>query len=825
MSGNPQPMYARLVLNVPGVHGRFDYTIPAELQPQIRPGSLVIAPFGRQRVQGVVMELLDHPQVAETRPIERLLDAEPVLTEAQRALLGWLEMHFLYPASSFLPFLLPPGLALHADSEWVLNEKRLQSWTGELSPTARRLVELLRKRRGKLRGRQIAKHFPDESWQKVAEKLLQAGILERHPTLAPPRARPKFIRTAQLSTSPEIALATLPRLGRTEAVQQRRAAALRLLIEEKGPLNLSWIYAQTGCTLADLKALEDHGLIRFGEQETWRDPLDWLPATSSEVTPPPILTADQEAAWQAVYQAVCDAAEGKPTLPILLHGVTGSGKTELYLRAVAETLRRGRQAIILVPEIALTPQTVERFFRRFPGQVGLLHSRLSDGERYDTWRRARRGQLRILIGPRSALFMPLPSIGLIVVDECHDASYYQSEPPFYHAVTAAQAYARMCNAACILGSATPSVTQRYSAEIGQMRYLHLPQRIQAPLPTVQVVDMRRELREGVKDIFSRALSEALAETLERGEQAILFLNRRGAATYVFCRSCGHVLRCPRCEIPLTLHEDKAQLLCHQCGYRRKQPTKCPACESTAIRAYGLGIERVVREMEEHFPQARLLRWDRDTARHKHAHEQILQQFASHQADVLIGTQMLAKGLDLPLVTLVGIILADVGLNLPDPFAAERVFQVLTQVAGRAGRSARGGRVILQTYMPEHYVIQHVIGHEVENFYQRELQERRRLNNPPFSELLRLELRLPDAERLEAEAQRVAALLRSRLQEEATDVILSGPLPCFFARLGGDYRQQILLRGSAPQTILQGSLAPERLLEKGWRIETQPISLL
>lgn len=825
MSGNPEAIYARLVINVPGVPGRFDYAVPAEIRSQIRPGSMVIVPFGQQRVQGVVMELLDHPQVAETRPIEALLDAEPVLTEAQRTLLGWLETHFLYPASAFLPFMLPPGLNRYADSEWVLNEERFQTWQGELSPTAKRLVELLRKQRGKLRSRQIARRFPDQSWQRVAEKLLAAGLLERRPILTPPRARPKFIRTAQLSTSPEIALAAMSELGGTEAVQKRRAAALHLLIQEKAPLNLSWIYAQTGCTPADLRVLEARGLIRLGEQETWRDPLDWLQATPSQIAPPPTLTADQESAWQVIDQTVRQAAGGQPTVPILLHGVTGSGKTELYLRAVAETLRRGRQAIILVPEIALTPQTVERFFHRFPGQVGLLHSRLSEGERYDTWRRARRGQLRIIIGPRSALFIPFPSIGLIVVDECHDASYYQSEPPFYHAVTAAQAYARMCNAACILGSATPSVIQRYSAEIGQMRYLRLPQRIQAPLPAVQVVDMRQELREGVRGIFSRALSEALAETLERGEQAILFLNRRGAATYVFCRSCGHVLRCPRCEIPLTLHEDEAQLLCHQCGYRRQQPTKCPACGSTTIRAYGLGIERVVREMEQHFPQARLLRWDRDTTRYKHAHEQILLQFASHQADILIGTQMLAKGLDLPLVTLVGIILADVGLNLPDPFAAERVFQVLTQVAGRAGRSARGGRVILQTYMPEHYVIQHVIGHDVEKFYQRELQERQRLNNPPFSKLLRLELRLPNAERLEREAQRVAALLRSQLQEEATDVILSGPLPCFFTRLGGNYRQQILLRGPAPQTLLQGSLAPERLLEKGWRIETEPISLL
>lgn len=817
--------YARLVLNLPAVPGLFDYAIPPALEGRVAAGSLVVVPFGKQHVQGVILELLDQPQVAETRPIEDVLDPEPVLTDAQRALLLWMEECFLYPASAFLSLMLPPGLTRHADSEWTLNLARLQAWKGGLSPVEKRLVGLLQQRRGKLRGRQIAAHFRNVDWQRAARRLLEAGILERRAILTSPDVHPKYVRTVQLSVPPEEAEAAFSTLGRIAKVRERRVAALRMLLTEREPINLSWIYAQTGCTLADLKFLEARGLIRFGEQEVWRDPLDALQPEMTEPAEPPVLTPDQESAWNLIQQAFQASAAEQAVPPLLLHGVTGSGKTELYLRAVAETLRRGRQAIVLVPEIALTPQTVRRFLHRFPGQVGLVHSGLSEGERYDTWRRARRGQLRVIIGPRSALFMPLPSVGLIVVDECHDASYYQAEPPFYHAVSAAQAYARMTNAVCVLGSATPSVVQRYQAEIGQMRYLHLPQRIHADLPSVQVVDMRQELREGERSIFSRALRQALTETLERGEQAILFLNRRGAATYVFCRECGYVLRCPRCDIPLTLHLDQEQLLCHQCGYQRQQPRKCPSCGSTAIRAYGLGVERVMSEMERLFPKARLLRWDRDTARGKLAHDLILTQFASYQADVLIGTQMLAKGLDLPLVTLVGIILADVGLNFPDPFAAERVFQVLTQVAGRAGRSARGGRVILQTYMPEHYVIQHVVGHDVEKFYQQELRERQRLNNPPFVELVRLEIRSVSAEKAEAEARRVAELLHGRVDEQAVDVMVSGPLPCFFARLGGEYRWQILLRGVSPEALLQDALAPVRLIERGWRIETQPISLL
>ena len=344
-----------------------------------------------------------------------------------------------------------------------------------------------------------------------------------------------------------------------------------------------------------------------------------------------------------------------PTLQrttFLLQGVTGSGKTEIYIRAAQEVIKRGKQAIILVPEIALTPQIIRRFLIRFPGQVGIVHSKLSEGERYDTWRRARSGKLKVIIGARSALFAPLPNIGLIVADECHDSSYHQSEPPFYHAVSAAQEYARLCGAVCVLGSATPTVIQRHQADTKQIHKLALPKRIvQAEMPPVHIVDMRDELKAGQRGIFSRLLLKELESTLKRGEQAILFLNRRGTATYVFCRDCGHVLKCPNCETPLTLHtENKERLLCHQCGYERGKPKSCPQCGGKQIREYGLGSEKVEAEVNALFPKAKTLRWDWDTTRKKDSHEMILTHFANHKADVLIGTQMLAKGLDLPLVT-------------------------------------------------------------------------------------------------------------------------------------------------------------------------------
>ena len=682
--------------------------------------------------------------------------------------------------------------------------------------------------RGSLRGRQIDTHFRNVDWRKSAEWLVRRGVLEKKSVLPPPRVRSKYIRVAQLAVPLEEAESALPDLGKTEATQKRRSAALHYLMRELDEVNVSWVYAESGCNLSDLQILEERGLIVLRENEIWRDPLERVESRGIANSEIPKLTPEQTGAWEKIHSAFTAQSTN---LPFLLHGVTGSGKTELYIRAAEEAVRRGRQAIILVPEIALTPQTVRRFLARFPGQVGLIHSKLSEGERYDTWRRARAGLLKVIIGPRSALFAPLPYIGLIALDECHDGSYYQSEPPFYHAVSAAQAYARLTGAVCILGSATPNIVQRWDAEAGKSMLLELPRRIASAqeaephqhldLPPVSVIDMREELKAGNRGIFSRDLLQALGDTLERGEQAILFLNRRGTATYVFCRDCGYVLKCPQCDNPLTFHvEEKERLNCHHCGYTRQKPKKCPDCGGAHIREYGLGSERVETEVGQLFPKARVLRWDWETTRQKDAHEIILSHFASHRADVLVGTQMLAKGLDVPLVTLVGVVLADVGLNLPDPFAAERVFQVLTQVAGRAGRSIRGGRVVLQTFQPEHPIIQAASGHDYAGFYQAELKGRRGLGYPPFGRLVRLEYRHRENEKAEAEAQKMAGRLKSWIDaEERLQTTLVGPVPCFFSKLRGEYRWQILLRGPNPVEVLQGQRFD------GWRVEVDPSSLL
>lgn len=815
--------FAQIVVNVPSVAGVFDYRVPSALSGQTGPGHLVVVPFGRQTVQGVILRLVETPSTAETKEILDVVDSDPVLTSAQMALAESLSQTTLSPLAATISLLLPTGLSQQAD---ILYERtpRQASPSDQFGQIQNRILKLLDER-SPLRGRQIDTRFRNVDWRKSAEWLVRRGLITKQHVLPAPRVRPKFIRVAQLAVPPDEAEAAIPGLGSTMATQKRRAAALQYLMGELNEVNVSWVYAESGCNLSDLQILEEKGLIVLRENEVWRDSLESVARKGLEIVPVPELTPEQEGAWKQIKNAFTHL----PDLPFLLHGVTGSGKTELYIHAAKEAVRHGKQAIILVPEIALTPQMVRRFLVRFPGQVGLIHSRLSEGERYDTWRRARAGSLKVVIGPRSALFTPFSNIGLIVADECHDGSYYQSEPPFYHAIEAAKSYARLCGAVCILGSATPTIPQRWQAEVGESVRLELSKRIprsgnsesDAGLPPVSIIDMREELKRGNRGIFSRDLLDALENTLSRAEQAILFLNRRGTATYVFCRDCGYTLKCPQCDTPLTFHADmKARLECHHCGYTRQKPQKCPQCGSAQIREYGLGSERVENEIGRLFPKARVLRWDWETTRQKDAHEIILSHFVNHRADVLVGTQMLAKGLDLPLVTLVGVVLGDVGLNLPDPYAAERVFQVLTQVAGRAGRSARGGQVVLQTFEPTHRVIQAAAKHDFAGFYADELEQRRRLGYPPFGRLVRMEIRHRENDRAEAQARTMAASLKSRIEDEKrVQTLLVGPVPCFFSKLRGEYRWQVVLRGPNPVELLHG----QRL--DGWRVEVDPISLL
>lgn len=855
------PTYLEISVNVPHVSGVFHYHLPPELEGRVGPGHLVQVPFGKQAVQGVVLRAVAQPDVAETKAVSAWIDPEPVLTAAQISLARQLSTTFMAPISLFVDLMLPAGLAQLADTLYTLySEQDAQPSMGqkqtELGPIQQRLVSLLKKR-GPLRGRQIDSSFPRADWRQAAQSLVKRGILFTGPVLPPPTVHPKNIRTAVLGVPPEEAEAALDTLGKAGSeTLARRQAVLRALLDKPEPVNVAWVYAESGGKLADLKYLAETGLVILSEREEWRDPLSGMDVTPTTAL---ALTGAQRVALGEVNRSIESACAGRTLKPVLLYGVTGSGKTEVYLQAVGRALELGRQAIILVPEIALTPQTVRRVMARYPGRVGLVHSGLSVGERYDTWRRARAGQLSVIVGPRSALYTPLSRLGLIILDEAHDDSYYQSDTvPCFDTRRAAELYAKLAGAACVFGTATPAISTRYQAEQEGWTILNLPDRILAHrqavaaqaerlgqptrfhpleaeaetigLPPVRVVDMRAELKDGNRSIFSRTLQRALGTVLERGQQAILYLNRRGSATYIFCRDCGYILKCPRCELPLTLHTTRpdnelvavprTNLRCHFCGYERNAPKRCPQCNGNQIRQYGAGTEGVQAQVEQLFPAARTLRWDYETTRKKGAHELILSHFANHHADILIGTQMIAKGLDLPLVTLVGMVLADVGLSLPDFRAPERTFQLLTQVAGRAGRSPLGGEVILQTFQPDSYVIQAAAGHDYLGFYRQELAQRKKLGYPPFSRMVRVEFRHQDNDQAEKAARALAARLHTQIERQerrATEII--GPAPCFFERISGSYRWQIIVRGPEPASLLR-----DLQIRDGY-IEIDPISLL
>ncbi len=652
---------------------------------------------------------------------------------------------------------------------------------------------------------------------------------------------------------PERIALTLPEDHLTEAIIQLRrshkqAAVLRLLAAEQEPLWVGLVYSQTSADRQTLRQLAEAGLVRLHEARRWRDPL-----LGREFKPdhPPPLTSDQQAVWEALQE---HWRLEQPPRPVLLHGVTGSGKTEIYLRAIAAARQAGQGAIMLVPEITLAAQTVMRVGARFPDDVAVWHSALSPGERYDTWERVRRGELSIVVGPRSALFAPVKNLGVIIVDEEHEPVYKQRDrSPIFHARETALELARLSGALVILGSATPDVSTYRLAERGEFRLLHLPNRILAhtghkqvrrqmarhgedrpsiaiesngllslPLPPVEVVDMREELKAGNRTIFSRALQEGIRETLDRGEQVILFLNRRGSATFVICRDCGYVMACPRCETTLTYHADNGVLVCHYCGYHTRSASVCPECKSRRIRYFGLGTQRVEEAVREMFPQAQPIRWDQDSTRQKGSHDIFLEHFQRGHANVMVGTQMVAKGLDLPLVTLVGVISADTALYLPDFRAAERTFQLLMQVAGRAGRSPLGGRVIVQTYNPDQPAILAAAQHDYEGFYRMELAFRREQQYPPFKRLALLLYSGPGAKKSAEAARSLARRLRLHVARQgypAVEVI--GPTPGYVRRVQNEYRWQILLRAPDPAEVLRPLLP----LPAGWRVDIDPVTLL
>ncbi|MCD6519681.1 MAG: primosomal protein N' [Anaerolineae bacterium] len=816
----------------------FHYLVPQEMRSEARVGQLVWVPFGARYLQGVIVGFAAHSPVEKTRPIDQIVDPEPVLSAAHIQLAYWISEYYLAPLHRVIQSMLPPGITQRAEAVLL---SLVEGIPEEATPAQRELLTLLQTR-GPLSTSQLAHLGKPKSWRTIARQLIRKGWVLRRMEIRPPKVRPKL--ASVIRAAPHASLEQVP----SRAMKQR--ALLAYLLERlqggEGWVPLQQALEDTSTTRGVLRALISKGLVEEEQRQIWRDP---LAGRSFVPVVPPRLTPDQERAWQAIAQDL-EAPQGRP---FLLQGVTGSGKTEIYLRAVQRTLEQGRGAIVLVPEIALTPQTIRRFGARFPTTLAVVHSRLSPGERYDQWRRIRAGELRLVVGSRSAIFAPVRNLGLIVLDEEHEWSYKQAQTPRYHAREVAVQLAHLVGATCILGSATPALESAYRAEQGEYIRLRLPQRIMghrrtveeqaallqreqhryrplapeaeealyAELPPVKVVDMRQELRAGNTSIFSRALHQALQETLAAGEQAILFLNRRGAATFVMCRDCGYVLRCPRCRVPLAYHSAVNKLVCHHCNYRTPLPSACPNCGSKRIKLFGVGTQRVEALVQKTFPQARVIRWDLDTTGGKMAHEQILERFIRGEADIMIGTQMIAKGLDLPRVTLVGVITADTALNLPDLRAGERTFQLLTQVAGRAGRSILGGRVIIQTYTPEHPAIQAASRHDYEGFYQKELAFRREYGYPPITRLIRLICVQNSERRAKEEAEKLYRFLSLKIVRDGLpDLRLIGPAPAFWLRLRGKWRWHILVCGADPHALLRDVRLP-----LGWRVDVDPVSLL
>ena len=804
--------YAEVAVNSPIAQRRtFSYSIPPSISLTV--GQAVWVPFGPRTLQGIVCRLSEHPEVEETKDIIGTIDPRPLLTPAQIELARWISEYYMAPLFDAVALMLPHGFERKLIAFYELPPGFSSSSSLNLTPEQSQLVGLL-EREGRVAQAVLEKALGKEKAKRMLDELLRRGLVTKTQELQKERVRAKLVPHVRLAVEAEAAKTEAERLA---ARAPKQAALLRLLMDRTGPVPVR----ETGATPATVKALQDKGLISTIDVQVWRDPL--LDRTFAPCTPPRP-TAAQEAALDQIRVSLKQPGKSGPAA-FLLHGVTGSGKTEVYMRALAEAVALGQRGIVLVPEISLTPQTIGRFAARFPSRVAVMHSKMSPGERFDEWQRIREGAFDVVIGPRSALFAPQPDLGLIIIDEEHEWAYKDEEHlPLYHAREVALKLAELCGATIVMGSATPDLESYRRTESGRYRLLELPQRItvrgESPLPEVELVDMREELKAGNRSIFSRSLGRAIGETLAEREQAILFLNRRGTSTFVQCRNCGFAMRCPRCDLALTYHAKEENLSCHQCNYRKAIPEKCPVCWSRRIRYLGLGTERVEDEVRRAFPLARTLRWDRDVTKGKGSHERILSAFLAHEADILIGTQMIAKGLDLPLVTLVGIISADTMLHFPDIRAGERTFQLLSQVAGRAGRGALPGRVVVQTYTPDNYAIAAGARHDYASFYRQEIELRRQHGQPPFVRLVSLVYTHANAEACRTGAEKMFQRLTEKKDQERADVELVGPAPMFFGRIRGRYRWQILVRGSDPSRLMAALPLPQ-----GWVVNVDPMTLL
>ena len=839
--GYDAPGFAQVAVDGAGLQARtFTYSVPDELP--VRPGHLVWVPFGPRTVQGIVFGLTNVPEIEEPRGIERVAYANPLISERQIKVAIWMSTYYrvgLFMAASQM---LPPGFASRLRTWVSVDAKRVADTAeaadlGSRDDRALRMVEDV----GEMHRPSLVRRL-GRGGGVVVDRLIRRKLLVTRSEWEHQRQKPRYVRVLALGMEAEVVESVAEELDSSSGTRGiERASLLRRVIDSPGIETQADLAREFGRSRVNWA--KKAGLLRVDEIQVQRDPLR---EHHFQTTMPLDPTAAQAGAIGAITSALrTSRKKSGPPRKFLLYGVTGSGKTEVYLRATEKCLELGRSVLILVPEIALTPQTLARFASRFPGKVALLHSGLQPGERFDQWWRIAKGDFPIVLGSRSAVFAPIKDIGLIVIDEEHEWTYKQHDPaPRYHARAVAERFCAEHGAVLVVGSATPDIETFRRSERAEIDLLRLPARVgiedgsmgtltnfNGPARTragqagVRIVDMREELRAGNAGLFSRTLMAGIGESLDAGGRVILFLNRRGTAAYVQCRQCGSVRTCRRCDTSLTMHRSDMpdgidSLVCHYCGYRVRPSVKCLVCNAEDMRPMGSGTQAVVAEVERRFPDVGVLRWDRDVARTARAHGEVLDNFLKGESRVLVGTQMVAKGLDIPEVTLVGVISADTGLSIPDFRAGERAFQVLTQVAGRVGRGPNGGSAIIQTFQPEHYAVQAAAIQDFEAFYEVEIGLRAEHANPPFTRLIRLGHSHYDPASALEEAKRMAAVLNDeRIASGDTGTEVIGPSPSYPFRMRGVTRWHIVLKGAQP-----GSLLDRVQLGRDWTVDVDPASV-
>ncbi|WP_066053102.1 primosomal protein N' [Robertmurraya korlensis] len=776
-------MIASVIVDVPAkqTDRPFDYRIPEHLEGIIIPGMRVVVPFGPRRIQGFVISIQESSEFEKLRDIIAPMDIVPVLNEELLQLGDWLSKETLCYRISAYQVMLPAALK-------AKYEKRIRVTTD---------INLLPQVLQRVFGKSLIVNFDgidNDAW-KALQKEISSGHVEFIYEVKE-RVNKKKRKYVMPDVS-EKELADSLKLISIQATKQREI--IEFFIENPAPFPMQLLMNELTTSSSAIKGLVKKGILKEEEVEVYRDPYE---NRVFDRTQPLALTSEQKNAIAPVLQTI----EEDLHKVFLLYGVTGSGKTEVYLQSIQRVLEKGKEAIVLVPEIALTPQMVKRFKGRFGDEVAVMHSGLSTGEKYDEWRKIQRKEVKVVVGARSAIFAPFENLGIIIIDEEHETSYKQEENPRYHARDVAIQRAKKYGCPVVLGSATPALESFARAKKGVYELLTLPSRMNSgPMPHVEVVDMREELREGNRSMFSRILMEKLKDRLEKREQTVLFLNKRGHSSFVMCRDCGYVVNCPDCDISLTYHRFSERMKCHYCGYESLVPTNCPECQSEHIRYFGTGTQKIEEELGKVLPEARVIRMDVDTTSKKGAHEKLLTEFGEGKADILLGTQMIAKGLDFPKITLVGVLSADTMLHIPDFRSSEKTFQLLTQVSGRAGRHELTGEVIVQTYTPEHYSIQFAAQQDYDLYYEREMQIRKLHHYPPFYYISLITVSHENLMKVVSVTEKITGYVRNSLSPEA---IVLGPVASPIPRIKNRYRYQCLIKykrepqlGRAIKTVL------------------------